>query len=130
MKATCQKMECGPFKASSTCRKNRDRPKKVHWAFNLEEVVYFTPCGLAYEETEFKTAQHTHSMLKKLKTKVQALKNKRLPSLSAVICRRDFFHGMQGKMELLMKKIYGPCEEVNFEQLDELDKHWDELLEF
>jgi len=99
--------------------------KKVHWANHLEEIVYFTPSCFEYEETEAKASP---SMLKKLKMKACALKNKRLPVTSDNF-EGDFLLWLQKTFERIVGKHSGRFGEFNLEHLKDLNKYWDDLFE-
>ena len=114
-------MDFGPGKMHSTHGTNHTSlPKRVHWAPNLEEIAYYSPYNLPHEVTELKTAKYTDSM-QKVETKVDASKTKR-PHQSLVAARK-----MQEKVWEFVEKVYGPSDEVDFELLKELHKHWDDL---
>ena len=99
--------------------------KKVRWANHLEEIVYFSPYGFEYEETK---AKASHSMLKKLKMKARALKNKRLPVLLDNF-ERDLLHRLQETFERIVGRHSGRFGEFNLEDLKDLNKYWDDLFE-
>ena len=110
---------------SSNEKLNTGDQKKVHWANHLEEIVYFTPPSLEYEETQTKTS---HSLLKKLKIKARALKNKRLPVLLDNF-ERDALHRLQETFERIIGKHSGRFGEFNLNDFKDLNKYWDELFE-
>ena len=68
-------METGSKTVCSSDTIHLRENRRVHWALNLEEVLYFTP------ETESKNVQ---SLMKKLKIKTRILKN-----ISSAFCDRD-----------------------------------------
>jgi len=92
--------------------------KKVHWAYNLEEIVFFTPSSVECEERKSNTG---HSVLKRLKIKARALKN-------SDICD-DILQKMQEIFERLGGKISGHSGEFHITDLKDLDRYWDELFE-
>ena len=92
--------------------------KKVHWACNLEEIVFFTPPSFECEQRESNTR---HSVLKKLKIKARALKN-------SDICD-DVLQKMQEIFERLSGKISGHSGKLRFDDLKDLDRYWDQLFE-
>lgn len=104
---------------------NPDDHKKVHWAFHLEEILYFTPSSVEYEETE---AKASHSILKKLKIKARALKNKRFLVLLDNF-ERDLLHRLQETFERIVGKHSGRYGTFNLEDLKDLNKYWDELFD-
>ena len=74
--------------------------RKVHWALNLEEIMYFVP------NTK---GNATHSNFKKLKMKARAL-NK--------------------QFERIVEKLSGHCDGLhNTEEFTDVSKFWDELFE-
>lgn len=99
--------------------------KKVHWANHLEEIVYFTPSSFEYEETE---AKASHSMLKKLKMKARALKNKRIPLLSDNF-EGDLLNWLQETFDRIVGKHSGRFGEFTLADLKDLNKYWDNLFE-
>ena len=122
-------MDCEPTTLSSSDVKMNlsNNPKKVRWAYNLEEIVYFTPI-LECEITEDKT---TNSLLKKLKRKARALKSKRLAAFLDINNDNDFLHWLQEKTKQFMEKIPGRCGELHLEHLTDLNsRRCDEFLEF
>lgn len=110
---------------SSNEKLNPGDHKKVHWANHLEEIVYFTPPSFEYEETQAKTS---HSLLKKLKIKARALKNKGLPVLLDNF-ERDVLHRLQETFERIVGKHSGRFGEFNLNDFKDLNKCWDELFE-
>ena len=97
---------------------NLGDPKKVHWAYNLEEIVFFTPHSSECKERKSNTG---HSVLKRLKIKARALKN-------SDICD-DLLQKMQEIFERLGGKISGHSGELHITDLKDLDMYWDELFE-
>ena len=95
-----------------------DDHKKVRWAFNLEEIVYFTPCIFEYEDTERRKA--SKSILKKFKKKARALRIRNLD-----ICD-DLLQKMQDIFERIAEKVSGHSGEIHIE---DLNRQWDELFE-
>ena len=91
--------------------------KKVRWALKLEEIVYFSP-----EETQGKA---TDSMMKRLKVKARAFKDKRLAALFDV-SDHEFVHRLQELFEIVVGKISGQHDEMNTEELT--DYHWNEVF--
>lgn len=84
--------------------------KKVRWAFNLEQIVYFYP-DLKRQESESKTYKH---VIKTLKIKAQD---------------RDFLDWIQKKGEQFMEKLIpGRYGEVNCEDLlkNLINEQWNE----
>lgn len=112
-------MEDDQSEVLSCDARHLDVHKKVHWALNLEEIFYFAP------DTDCKAQ---HSMLKKLKTKVRALKNNHFSSLLEIRDRYRLYK-MSEKFERLVEKLSGNCDELTKEHLNNLNKYWDELFE-
>ena len=92
--------------------------KKVHWAYNLEEIVFFTPHSFECQERKSNTG---HSVLKRLKIKARALKN-------SEICD-DILQKILEIFERLGGKISGNSAEFHIADLKDLDRYWDELFE-
>ena len=96
-----------------------DTHKKVRWALNLEEILYFAP------DTE---CNAPHSMLKKIKTKVRAWKSNQLSGFME-ICDRNRLHKLQEKFKRLVEKLRPDCDEFPLGDFYNLNKNWDELFE-
>ena len=92
--------------------------KKVHWAYNLEEIVFFTPHSFECHERKSNTG---HSVLKRLKIKARALKN-------SDICD-DILQKILEIFERLGGKISGNSAQLHITDLKDLDRYWDELFE-
>lgn len=122
-------MDCEPGKVYSTYGTNHiSQPKRVRWANDLEEIVYYFPYGSGYEVTELKTVKYTDSGLKNVETKVDASKTKRLQqSLVATIRQSKFSQKMQKKVGWFAEKVLGPSGEVDFELFKEVCKHREDL---
>ena len=90
--------------------------KKVHWALKLEEIVYFSPA-----ETEGKA---TDSVMKRLKVKARAFKDKRLAAFFDVF-DDELIHRLQGLFEIVVGKISGQHDEMSTEELT--DYQWNEV---
>lgn len=100
--------------------------KKVRWALNLENIVYFTPDRFEYEaEAQGKTS---HSVLKKLKTKIRALKNKRLSALLES-CDRDGLLWLQETFGRIVGRGLGRFGTFYITDEVDLNKNWDELFD-
>lgn len=97
---------------------NLGNHKKFHWAYNLEEIVFFTPPSFECEEEERKTR---HSVLKKLKIKARILMN-------LEICD-DLLQKLQEILERIVERISGHNEDLHMEDLNDFDRYWDELFE-
>jgi len=93
--------------------------KKVHWALNLEEIIYFAP------DTE---VNNTQSMLKKFKMKARALRRNHIAGLLDA-CDCDLLRKMQEIFERFVRSG-GHCNDPNTEDLNDLNKYWDELFDF
>lgn len=83
--------------------------KKVQWALNLEEIIYYS------SETEGKNAQ---PMLTKFKRNVLSLKNNRLAGV-LVMWDREFLHWLQNGFESIVRKISRHSGEINIEKSEE-----------
>ena len=90
--------------------------KKVHWALKLEEIVYFSPA-----ETEGKA---TDSVMKRLKVKARAFKDKRLAALFDV-SDHERIHRLQELFEIVVGKISGQHDEMSTKELT--DYQWNEI---
>ena len=110
-------MDCDPTAACSGKKISCRHRKKVSWAFNLEEVMYFSPDVeiQQFQEPEGKTAT-TGVMPTNLKKKPLALKNKQFASFSE-IAHRDFLRWLQEKSDQAMGKISRQHGVVNFKDL-------------
>ena len=111
-------MDCDLTAACSSKKKlSFRRRKKVSWAFNLEEVKYFSP---DFEIQQFiepeGTTAITGSMKTNLKKKPHALKNKRCTSFAEIV-DRDFLCWLQEKGYQVMGKISGQYGVVRFRDL-------------
>ncbi|KAL9955536.1 hypothetical protein ACROYT_G036873 [Oculina patagonica] len=113
-----------PATMSSSEERRLGEHKRVHWALDLEEIVYFTRYRFEFEETEGKIS---HSMLKKLKMKIRAMKNKRLAALLDS-CDRDCLLWLQKTFERIIKKNLGRFGTFYIEDVKDLNKYWDELF--
>lgn len=95
--------------------------RRVHWALNLEEIMYFAA------DTDGKP---THSMLKKLKVKICAQLTKRQLTRLLDIGDRDLLHKLQEKIERIVAKLSGHGDEfIHTEDFNDLNKYWDELFD-
>ena len=68
-------------------------------------------------------------MLKKLRMKARALKNKRFPVLLDNF-ERDLLHRLQETFERIVGRHSGRFGEFHLEDLKDLNKYWDELFFF
>lgn len=111
-------METGSKTVCSSDTIHLRENRRVHWALNLEEVLYFTP------ETESKNVQ---SLMKKLKIKTRILKN-----ISPAFCDRDIVRKLHGRITRIVERIStGHCDyEMNAEDATTFDKYWNDLFEF
>ena len=98
---------------------NLDVPKKVHWALDLEEIVYFAP------DTECKAH---HPKLKKFQTKFYGLKNNRLSGLLDVFDRYRL-HRFHSRTERIIETSSTHCDETTAEDLIDSNTYWDELFD-
>ena len=113
-------MDNGPTAVPSSDKIHLGDHKNVHWALNLEEIVYFAP------DTKGKNAQ---SILKRFRMKVRALKHNRLAGLLN-IWDPDVLNRLQEKFGRIVETFSGHCDEPHTEDLNDLNKYWDELFEF
>ena len=106
-------MDCDPTTACSGKRISFNHRKKVSWAFNLEQVMYFFP---NVEIQQFRKPEGrkatASSMQTNLEKKPQALKNKRFVSF-AEVANRDILHWLQEKCDKISEQY---CI-VNFKDL-------------
>lgn len=111
-------METGSKTVCSSDKIHLRENRRVHWALNLEEVLYFTP------EAESKNVQ---SLMKKQKIKTRILKN-----ISPTFCDRDIVRKLHGRITRIVERIStGHCDyEMNAEDATTFNKYWDELFEF
>ncbi|KAL9955535.1 hypothetical protein ACROYT_G036872 [Oculina patagonica] len=89
---------------------NLGNHKKVHWAYKLEEIAFFTPSSFECEEKERKVR---HSVLKKLKIKARILKN-------LDICD-DLLQKLQEILERIVERFSGNNEELQMEDLNDFN---------
>jgi len=113
-------MDNGPTAVPSSDKIHLGDHKNVHWALNLEEIVYLAP------DTKGKNAQ---SILKRFRMKVRALKHNRLAGLLN-IWDPNVLNRLQEKFGRIVEKFSGHCDEPHTEDLNDLNKYWDELFEF
>ena len=110
-------MDCNPTAACSGKRINFNHRKKVSWAFNLEQVMYFSP---DVEIQQFRKPEGRKatagSMQTNLEKKPYALKNKRFVSF-AEVADRDILRWLQEKGHQVMDKISGQHGVVSFKDL-------------
>lgn len=107
---------------------NPDHHKRVHWALDLEEIVYFTPSFECEETKEERPKSRRDSILKKLKTKTHALKSKGMTAFVGS-CDGDLLDKLQQTFERIVTKNSKRCGMLNIEDLNDLNKYWDELFE-
>lgn len=98
-----------------------DKPRKVRWSIDLEEVHYFVPLPQ-------KTQSRWRKKIQCLKEKALDLKHKPL----ILLC--DFYdsntvHLFQSGLEFLVRKVNGRSDQINFEDIRNINKPWDELFE-
>lgn len=98
-----------------------DKPRKVRWSIDLEEVHYFVPLPQ-------KTQGRWRKKIQCLKEKALDLKHKPL------ILLWDFYdsntvHLFQSGLEFLVRKVNGRSDQINFEDIRDINKPWDELFE-
>lgn len=91
--------------------------KRVRWAVTLEQIRFYTP--------ENKSDAPAESLLKRLKIKMHAWKEKRLASL--LIITQEDLQRLHEQIEIIVGKITGHCDEINIENLT--DDHRDEILQ-
>ena len=110
-------MDCHSTAACSGQKISFRRRKKVSWAINLEEVMYFSPDVEIqhFQDPEGKTAT-TGVTQTNLKKKPHALKNKRFASFSES-AHRDFLRWLQEKSDQAIDKISGQYGVVSFKDL-------------
>lgn len=98
-----------------------DKRRRVRWSIDLEEVHYFVPLP-----------QKTHGRWKK---KMKCFKEKALDlTHKPMILLCDFYdsntvHLLHSGLESLVRKVNGRSDSVDFEDIREINKAWDELFE-
>ena len=98
-----------------------DKPRRVRWSIDLEEVHYFVPLP-----------QKTQSGWKK---KMKCFKEKALDlTHKPMILLCDFYdsntaHLFHSGLESLIRKVNGRSDSVDFEDIRDINKPWDELFE-
>ena len=96
--------------------------RRVRWSMVLEEVRYFVPLLPQHTESRWKRK------MKNLKEKALELKHK--PSiLFWDLHDRDTAHIFQNGLKSLARKINGRSECIEFEDIYDINKPWDELFE-
>ena len=99
----------------------QDKCRKVRWSEALEQVRYFVPLP-----------QHTESRwkrkIKHLKEKALDLKQKPLV-LFWDLYESDTAHTFQNGLKSLARKINGRSDCIDFEDIYDMNKQWDELFE-
>lgn len=98
-----------------------DKPRRVRWSIDLEEVHYFVPLP---EKTQGRW-----------KKKMKCFKEKALDlTHKPIILLCDFYdsntvHLFHSGLESLVRKVNGRSDSVDFEDIRDINKPWDELLE-
>ena len=98
-----------------------DKPRRVRWSIDLEEVHYLVPLP-----------QKTHGRWKK---KMKCFKEKALDlTHKPMILLCDFYdsntvHLLHSGLESLVRRVNGRSDCVDFEDIREINKPWDELFE-
>lgn len=98
-----------------------EKGRRVRWSIDLEEVHYFVPLP-----------QKTHGGWKK---KMKCFKEKALDlTHKPMILLCDFYdsntvHLLHSGLESLVRKVNGRSDSVDFEDIREINKPWDELFE-
>jgi len=98
-----------------------DKPRRVRWSIDLEEVHYFVPLP-----------QKTHGRWKK---KMKCFKEKALDlTHKPMILLCDFYdsntvHLLHSGLESLVRKVNGRSDSVDFDDIRDINKPWDELFE-
>ena len=95
--------------------------RRVRWSLELEEVHYFVPLPQ-------KTESRWKKKMKHMKEKALDLKHK------PMILFWDFYDNntvqlFHSRLECLVKKINGRSEKLDFEDIRDINKPWDELFE-
>lgn len=112
-------METGSKTICSSDKIHLSENKRVHWALNLEEVLYFTP------DDESKNVQ---TLMKKQKIKARILKN-----IFPTFCDRgDIVRKLHGRITRIVERISaGHCDyEMDAEDASTFTEYWDDLFEF
>lgn len=98
-----------------------DKPRRVRWSIDLEEVHYFVPLP---EKTQGRW-----------KKKMKCFKEKALDlTHKPIILLCDFYdsntvHLFHSGLESLVRKVNGRSDSVDFEDIRDINKPWDELFE-
>lgn len=98
-----------------------DTRRRVRWSVELEEVRYYVPLPQNTESRWKRTK-------KQFKAKAMDLKQKPLILLWD-FCDSSTVHLFQNGLECLVRKIHGRSESLDFEDIRDLNKPWDELFE-
>ena len=95
--------------------------KKVHWALNLEEIIFF------YPDAKSKVPK---SVLKKFQIKFRALKDNNRSNILEVFYRDHLFK-IRSKIERIIESLTGKidAESKASHDLVNSDSYWDELFE-
>ena len=98
-----------------------DKPRRVRWSSDLVEVQYFVPLP------QKKQSRWTKKM-NCLKEKALDLKHKPMILLWDVY-DSNTVHLFQSRLEFLARKVNGRSDKVNFEDIRDINKPFDELFE-
>ncbi|KAJ7390459.1 hypothetical protein OS493_025160 [Desmophyllum pertusum] len=98
-----------------------DKRRKVRWSVELEEVHYFVPLP---QPTEGRWKRK----MKCLREKALDLKHK------PILLLWDFYdsntvHLFHSGLEFLARKVNGRSDKINFEDIHDINKPWDDLFE-
>lgn len=98
-----------------------EKPRRVRWSIDLEEVHYFVPLP-----------QKTHASWKK---KMKCFKEKALDlTHKPMILLCDFYDSntvqlLHSGLESLVRKVNGRSDSVDLEDIRDINKPWDELFQ-
>ena len=96
-------------------------PRKVRWSMDLEEVHYFVPLPQ-------NAGRRWKKKMKHFKEKALDLKHKPMILLWD-FCDSNTVHLFQNGLECLVRRIQGRSDKLDFEEIRDINKPWDELFE-
>lgn len=98
-----------------------EKPRKVRWSLELEEVHYFVPLPQKKDSRWKKT-------IKCIKEKALDWKHNPLMLLGDVHDRNNL-HLLSTGLVFLTRKVNNRSDKVDFEDIRDINKYWDELFE-
>ena len=106
-------------------RRSIAHPKKVHWALNLEEIVYFTPLPTP---KAVKRTSSTFAIKDIIKSKADLLKYKHF-KIFLNISNSDLFLALQKTFASVAAEKRSSHLELDIADSTDLNRPWDELFE-